>query len=808
MASTPVLTAGPRRAPAAPAGSESRTRSGLVWLVAAGLIAAVFGVVEWTDRPPAPAPADVPATEFSEARARPVMEHLAGTIGRRVVGTPGGEAAAAYLASTLAAIPGVEVQVQEHSGTVPSLMRPATLDLYRTRNVLARIPGDSASAVLVSAHYDSPPESPGAGDNAASVAAAVEVLRALAAGPRPQHTVVFNFNDGEEAGLMGSSAFLEHPWARDVRAFVNLESAGPRGKAVLFQTGPRNAWLTEEYARSVPRPYGTVLGQDIFQSGLIPSDTDFRVYRDQGGLRGLDVAFYQDGWAYHTALDQVGRVQPGSIQHMGDNTLALVRELATGPLPGDVGGMRSVYYDFLGVEMFAYSGVTAMLLSLVAFALALGSVVVATRRTPLTWGRALTGMGVMMLSGIFGILFPVGAGLLLRALGYPHGWYASPMLAWATFGALSLAGFLIVHGVWQRYDPHSEAGDTALAALAGAVLVWAPMLVPLTLAGFGVAYVPLWWTVAGALGLLIWSFAPRLWWAALLVAWVLPAVLTAQVQILLLKLFVPVAGRFPSPFGFDPVIGLLVGLTTVWLAASGVAALHRAGRLRLASGVLAAVGLVGMVALTQVDPYSAERPKRLDVQHQVTDLDALLAVASLDQLPAEAAVAGMEGPAFTSGNLGVIREAERPDLPPLAVTATQEGMNLADGVRTVRLRIAPGGGQYAVGVRIPSERVVGWSFSDSLPSVMTMGPMRMRRQGPGGAGGPARGPRTPAYTLRSLGGGTWEGTVRIRGAEPLEAEVMETYSPGRSPSLDHFVGQLPEWATASTTLVRRTGLTL
>ncbi len=794
MESTPVLTPGTGRAPLASADDEPRGRRGMVWLAAAALLAAVLALAEWADRPPAPVAAGAPPTEFSEARARPVLNVLAGEIGRRVIGTSERDRAAGYLAATLGAIPGVEVQVQDHADAEPAMWRPGALELRRTVNVLARIRGDSASAVLVSAHYDSPPESFGAGDNAVSVAAAVEVARALAAGPRPQHTVVFNFNDGEEAGLLGSDAFLEHPWAADVRAFVNLESAGPGGKAVLFQAGPGNDWLTEEYARSVPLPYGTVLGQDIFQSGIIPSDTDFRVYRDAGRLRGLDVALYQDGYAYHTALDRVERVQPGSIQHMGGNALALVRELATGPLPGDVSRTPSIYYDFLGRTMFAYSAGTATILAVLAVLLALAAVAVAARRTPLTWGRALAGMGVTLLATLAGILLPmVVGGLLGMVLGRPHGWFARPWLGWAAFGALSLAAFLFVHSVWARRVERRGAGDAARGALAGATLAWALLLALFTALGLGTAYVALWWTVAGALGLLVWTFAPRAWWAALLVAWVVPALLTAQVQTVLLKLFAPVAGRFPAGISFDVVIALLVALPTVWLAATGAAALHRAGRLRLASGVLAAAGLVGVVALALSHPYTAERPKRLAVQQTVTDTSSTLSVAGADWLGPEMALAGVPGPRFAprGRGRGLSRPAERPPFPLQPVTAAAEGAAAGDE-RTVRLRIAPGR-QYAVNVHIPADRLAGWSFSDSLP--------RLPRRGPPGW--------EPAYVLRAYANADgWDGTLRIRGAGPVTAEVVETYSPGSSPAIDGLLGQLPDWTTSATTLARATKLTL
>lgn len=54
---------------------------------------------------------------------------------------------------------------------------------------------------------------------------------------------------------------------------------------ILFQTGPDTPWLTNYYAQ-VPHPYGQAAGEEIFQTGLIPSDTDFRIFRDFGGLVG------------------------------------------------------------------------------------------------------------------------------------------------------------------------------------------------------------------------------------------------------------------------------------------------------------------------------------------------------------------------------------------------------------------------------------------------------------------------------------------------------------------------------------------
>ena len=100
-------------------------------------------------------------------------------------------------------------------------------------NVLGRKVGRNPAlpALLVSAHYDTVPGSPGADDNASGVAAMLECARVLASAPT-QRTVEFVAFDMEETqpegeGLIGSGAFVRDQ-ASDAKyqGVYNLEMVG------------------------------------------------------------------------------------------------------------------------------------------------------------------------------------------------------------------------------------------------------------------------------------------------------------------------------------------------------------------------------------------------------------------------------------------------------------------------------------------------------------------------------------------------------------------------------------------------------
>ena len=201
----------------------------------------------------------------------------------------------------------IEVSLQNPSGSFYLDFLGGLTHIYKNlTNIVVRFNQHNNQpvkhALLVNCHFDSAIGSPAASDDASSCAILIEVLRCLSVTPiLLDHAVIFLFNGAEEMVLPASHGFItQHPWAKDIRAFINLEAAGAGGKELVFQTGPSNPWLAKAYARSAIYPYGAVVGEEIFQSGIIPSDTDFRIFRDFGNIPGIDMAYFINGYVYHT----------------------------------------------------------------------------------------------------------------------------------------------------------------------------------------------------------------------------------------------------------------------------------------------------------------------------------------------------------------------------------------------------------------------------------------------------------------------------------------------------------------------------
>jgi hypothetical protein len=383
---------------------KGATLAGLAQLLLIGAVAllAIYRLI-----PPAAVAADAPPTEFSSGRA---MKHVE-AISRvpHPMGSQGHAEVREYLLRELAAL-----------GASPEAMTATALDvgtggLLRggtVQNVLARIPGTrGGKAVMLTGHYDTVPNSPGASDDGAGVAAILETVRAVKAGGGLNNDLIVLLTDGEEVGLLGARAFVaEHPWAKDVGLILNFEARGNSGPVLMFETSPGNGRLIEEFAEAAPHPVSNSLLYEVYK--ILPNDTDFTIFKE-ANLPGFNFAYIDGVSHYHTSLDNIASLDERSLQHHGSYALALTRR-AGGMDLTDRRTHDSVYFDVLGAAVVRYSKFWVVPLTALACLLFALTIFIGLRKRSLSVGGLVLGA----LAGLIGMLVAYGcAALVVWAVG-------------------------------------------------------------------------------------------------------------------------------------------------------------------------------------------------------------------------------------------------------------------------------------------------------------------------------------------------------------------------------------------------------
>jgi hypothetical protein len=332
------------------------------------ILALVFGVIVGCillDRPPFAVASSAPPQEFSAERAFNYLKEFAQK--PHPIGTSEHDRVRDYLLAQLTSL-GATPEVQRATGMT---------ELYqvagRVENLMARLKGTSGSsdAVMLAAHYDSVPAGPGAADDGAGVAALVETLRALRAGPALKNDVIFLLTDGEEQGMLGASAFVaEHPWAKDVRVAINLEARGSGGTSSLFETSAGNGRLVEILSDSAPHATGSSLTYEVYKD--LPNDTDMTIFK-RTGAAGMNFAFIGHWENYHTPLDNPERLDRGSLQQQGEYALSLARAMGNADL-AQLSAPDANYFRIPG-RFLHYSSRGVWPLTIAAAAFFLGMVV-------------------------------------------------------------------------------------------------------------------------------------------------------------------------------------------------------------------------------------------------------------------------------------------------------------------------------------------------------------------------------------------------------------------------------------------------
>jgi hypothetical protein len=351
--------------------------------------------------PPRPVPATASKAVFSAERAWDHLEVIAAE--PRPQGSPAADAAREYIVAELEAL-GLAPRIEASTRT--RRLRDGMERAFELRNVVVEVAGtDPTGAVLMLSHYDSHWTGTGAGDAGLSVAALLEAMRVLAAGPPLRNDLVLLLTDGEEYGMLGARSFVESdPAMARVRVALNFEGRGSAGPVLMFETGPGNAALVRTFHRGAARPIGSSLFPEAYR--FLPNYTDFTAFLD-AGVRGLNFAHIGRAETYHHASDTPDNASPRTLQHQGDLAVSMARafgDLDLDALPGAASG-DAVFFNLPGLGMVRYPAGLSLPLALAVVALWLAAVVWGRRRRAVRlWGVA-AGLG----TGILALVITVGA---------------------------------------------------------------------------------------------------------------------------------------------------------------------------------------------------------------------------------------------------------------------------------------------------------------------------------------------------------------------------------------------------------------
>jgi len=392
-------------------------RDPLVLIVVALLLG--WGVYD-AGQPPKPLPANVSDASFSAGRARSLLRELYPDNQPHVSGSPQNAALReriVYIFKRFGYQP--EIQKRLHCRPEAGICSPV-------ENIITVHKGaDSDSAILLAAHYDSSWSGPGAADDGAGVAAVLEIARMVKQQPEFAHDVIFLLTDAEEQGLLGADAFArEHPMFGKVRSVINLEARGMSGPSQMFETGEGNRRIVRIMAKHLRRPVTSSLSYEVYRR--LPNDTDFSVFR-KWGVSGVNFAFAGGAALYHSRMDDLQHLDPGSLQHHGQNAWAMLLALDERNIEEMVSSQDAVFIDIFGKVLPHFTYGTAVGMALFLSILVIFAIVQSYRRQlvprQICWAAMSLLLLVIAVPATGWLLsWPLGHWVDQNPLEHPHPW--------------------------------------------------------------------------------------------------------------------------------------------------------------------------------------------------------------------------------------------------------------------------------------------------------------------------------------------------------------------------------------------------
>ena len=276
-----------------------------------------------TTAPATPASPASPAVDGARA-----FEHVKQMVamGPRPAGSAAIERTRAYITTQIEAM-GLKVEPQPFMSSTPA-------GQVAMSNLRVTLPGARPDRIIIASHYDTKPENAfvfvGANDAGSSTGLLIELARVLKDKPR-ELTYELVFFDGEEAwgdwssGNTFGSRYYVDAAKKDgtlsgVKAMVLLDMIGERG-VQLRQDTSSTGWLND----IVWRTAGRLGHQRTFIADMQAVEDDHMAFL-RAGIPAIDLIDL-DYRAWHTAGDTLDKLDPRSLQIVGEVVVAALPEI-------------------------------------------------------------------------------------------------------------------------------------------------------------------------------------------------------------------------------------------------------------------------------------------------------------------------------------------------------------------------------------------------------------------------------------------------------------------------------------------------
>jgi hypothetical protein len=284
-------------------------------------------------------------------------------------------------------------------------------------NIVGRRKGtrNGNKSILLMAHYDSQPNTPGAADNGAGVAALLETARIISRLKPSKNDIVLLFTDGEENGLLGAQAYAsDSSRLAEIGVIVNLEGRGNKGVSTMFETNSDNGWIISEYGKAASHPVANSLSFEIYKQ--LPNDTDYSIFK-KAGIPGLNHALIDGLVNYHSMTDTPENLDLDALQHHGENLSSLAKHFGNADFTATTGA-SGTYFNIFSTWFIRYPAAFNLWLVILCMLLAAGLVIVTIRKKTISiWGLVVGFFSLPVLACITVFVVKIFRGVLLSV--YP-----------------------------------------------------------------------------------------------------------------------------------------------------------------------------------------------------------------------------------------------------------------------------------------------------------------------------------------------------------------------------------------------------